>query len=169
MTTTAKSGTKRLAAASSAIKCVQQATWGTSNKPLDVIFTLGLSAMCVVVQRKLVADPSPTCYKDIPQWITSAAHKLISFGCGNCGEQTAYAMLLLYHQGHRSLDYMSVAGGDHAFLVMGSEDAGPASSFTTWGKDAVVCDPWDGQAYMASQSGLRKAGAKTVYSLCRIE
>ena len=125
--------------------------------------------MCVALQRQFAEDPSPICVKDLPQWITEAAYKLAKYGCGNCGEQTAYAMVLLYQQGVRPLDYMEISGGDHAFLVIGSQDRGPASSFESWGDSAVVCDPWDNKAYVGTTSAGKKAGAKTVYSAARVE
>jgi hypothetical protein len=160
----------RLIHAQQAISCTRKvATIGASNKIGDVLGSLGLSVLCVAVQRQLVKDPSPACLKDIPQWITAAAHKLLIYGCGNCGEQTAYAMVLLYQLGIRSLDYMTVAGGDHAFLVIGSADKGPASSFKSWGDNAVVCDPWDNKAYLGKTAAGKKAGAKTIYSLARVE
>ena len=39
-------------------------------------------------------------------------------GCGNCGEHAATAFTYLYDHGVRPLDYMSLKGADHAFVVI---------------------------------------------------
>jgi hypothetical protein len=41
---------------------------------------------------------------------------------------------------------------DHAFVVVGRVQGSSAADPKTWGKEAVVCDPWhaEGGAYLAS-------------------
>ena len=72
--------------------------------------------------------------------------------CGNCGEFSALAFSYLYGMGVRPLDWMSLVGGDHAFVVVGRA-AGDANDHKKWGTSAAVCDPW-GQ-------GFRSGDAKT--------
>ena len=65
--------------------------------------------------------------------------------CGNCGEFSALAFIYLYDLGVRPLDWMSLVGGDHAFVVLGRENADP-NDHRNWGPKAVICDPW-GQGF----------------------
>jgi hypothetical protein len=86
-----------------------------------------------------------------------------SAGCGNCGEQAAIAFSYLeLSRNARPLDYVGPAGStrivssgniDHAFVVIGRVKGSDPLDQKTWGVDAVVCDPWDGDSgsyYMAS-------------------
>jgi len=61
--------------------------------------------------------------------------------CGNCGEFSALAFMYLYDLGVGPLDWMSLVGGDHAFVVIGRVD-GDANQVGRWGANASVCDPW---------------------------
>lgn len=65
--------------------------------------------------------------------------------CGNCGEFSALAFIYLYKKGVRPLDWMALVGGDHAFVVIGRDNA-DANDYAHWGSNAVVCDPW-GQGF----------------------
>lgn len=92
--------------------------------------------------------------------------------CGNCTEQDAVAIQYLRRFSVRPLDLMNLypySGVDHTFVVIGrlansidhpdaslpqcrpngSVDSDP----TTWGPDAVVCDPWhdSGKVYAATE------------------
>ncbi len=86
--------------------------------------------------------------------------------CGNCGEFSALAFIYLYDGGVRPLDWMALAGGDHAFVVIGRENA-VVNDYANWGSKSVVCDPWgrgfrsDDDAtgtYAASEFGSRMRG-----------
>ncbi|WP_299438096.1 hypothetical protein [uncultured Rhodospira sp.] len=73
--------------------------------------------------------------------------------CGNCGEFSAVAFIYLYDKGVRPIDWMSLTGGDHAFVVIGRA-AGDANDVDQWGSIAAVCDPW-GQGF---RGGDKKTG-----------
>jgi hypothetical protein len=64
-------------------------------------------------------------------------------GMGNCVEQASIAFVYLYQKGVRPLDFMkfSAKGFDHGWLVIG-RDANASEDLSTWGADAVWCDPW---------------------------
>lgn len=66
--------------------------------------------------------------------------------CGNCGEFSALAFIYLYDKGVRPLDWMSLEGGDHAFVVIGQDKNRIAGKILSWGPDAVICDSW-GQGF----------------------
>lgn len=74
--------------------------------------------------------------------------------CGNCGEFSVLAFMYLYDKGVRPLDWMSLVGGDHAFVLIGRQSKSDANNVLTWGKNAAVCDPW-GQGF---RSGDKKTG-----------
>ena len=80
-------------------------------------------------------------------------------GAGNCNEQSITAFMYLYDRAIRPLAWMHLTNGRHAFVVLGrtpSTGDDPAE----WGDTAVVCDPWNNEAYalpaMAGQSLLLK-------------
>lgn len=91
-------------------------------------------------------------------------------GCGNCGERAAVAfMYLLDALKAKPLDYMARTNADHAFVVIGRKAESKESDFKTWGTDCIVCDPWAGAAFAASEIP-RKAYKGTGFiaeSLCR--
>ena len=67
-------------------------------------------------------------------------------GAGNCNEQSIVAFMFLYDRGLRPLAWMHLTNGKHAFVVLGRT---PKSGIdpTEWGDAAVVCDPWNNEAY----------------------
>jgi hypothetical protein len=83
--------------------------------------TIGVSSM--IDQIRIIADESK------------------SKKCGNCGEFSALAFIYLYDSGVRPLDWMSLIGGDHAFVVIGRENSDP-NDHRNWGAQSVICDPW---------------------------
>lgn len=80
---------------------------------------------------------------------------------GNCGENSAYAFLLLmeYQDIDPSIEiklercaYQQVPNEDrdHAFVVL-NRTVGNLNNISSWNDDAVICDPWVGQAYTIAQ------------------
>lgn len=67
-------------------------------------------------------------------------------GAGNCNEQSIVAFMFLYDRGLRPLAWMHLTNGKHAFVVIGRT---PKSGIDPkeWGDGAVVCDPWNNEAY----------------------
>jgi hypothetical protein len=76
------------------------------------------------------------------------------YGIGNCGEMCAVALIYLEQRSARPIDSMAATPGNHAYLVIGRDatdsTAAPGPS-TSWGKDAVVCDPWLKLAFPAEK------------------
>jgi hypothetical protein len=81
--------------------------------------------------------------------------------CGNCGENAAIAFIQCVDGKIEPLDYMECAGpdDDHAFLVIGRREGSDPSRYnaTSWGPDAVVCDPWMNKVYPCSEMGIHLA------------
>lgn len=71
---------------------------------------------------------------------------------GNCAEMAwkAFEYMLENHP-DISAEYFSIAGGDHAFLVINRSPDSKASDPTTWGDDAYICDPWSNTYYPAKE------------------
>ena len=51
----------------------------------------------------------------------------------------------------RPLDYMERTNADHAFVVIGRTKGSRIDGYKTWGKEAVVCDPWDNKAFASKE------------------
>ncbi len=139
----------------------QRLPTGASNK----LANFGIRPlMCVTFMRR---SPSPfkkhSKYDFIRSWAARARH----FRCGNCAEQAAVAYVYLEENGIQPLHYMAVLQkGDHGFVVIGRGPTGKDGDISSWGPHAVVCDPWHGDAYPASQSRRKMPGivrAKTIW------
>lgn len=114
---------------------------------------------------------------------------IIAAGCGNCGELSEVAAYLLLQRRVRNIDRVEVThrGGNpknyevlpHAIVVLGRNSVGQQTQGSDigmpdrWGTSAVICDPWDRNAYPAVQyqrfwDGLNRAlGGKGVL-VCKL-
>jgi hypothetical protein len=72
---------------------------------------------------------------------------------GNCGEMSAYMFFYLYERLDPSirLDYVSIENGDHAFLVVNRAWNSDINDPNTWGKGAMIFDPWTYRFFPASE------------------
>lgn len=67
---------------------------------------------------------------------------------GNCGEQSAVAFMLLAEANNNDVRGVYVERfaiskpGDHCFVVIGRERFSDPRDPSTWGENAVICDPW---------------------------
>lgn len=72
---------------------------------------------------------------------------------GNCSEKCAVALKFL--SSCKPADFQAeichILDGDHSFIVLGRKPGSDQADYTTWGPDAVVCDPWTKQCYFARQ------------------
>ena len=163
---TAKARVNYLSEAQQAVRYVQsKMTVGAENKLGDEFRSLGGSFICVLAERS-VEDESPG--GSIEATITRSAAIAEAAGCGNCGEQSAIAFVYLRDRGVRPLEYMHFKNHDHAFVALNRPKGSDESKPGTWGIDAVVCDPWKGSAYKASELHLVWSGCISE-SLLRID
>lgn len=74
------------------------------------------------------------------------------FSIGNCFEFSLMALEYVLHSSPDTYaEVYKIKGGDHIFLVIGrSRDSDPADP-STWGADAIICDPWSNKIYAASR------------------
>jgi hypothetical protein len=70
----------------------------------------------------------------------------------NCDE---YAMaglhLLIQNNPGKYGEVFHIKNGDHLFLVIDRDRFSDPNDYTTWGPNAVVCDPWSGLSYPAKE------------------
>lgn len=97
--------------------------------------------ICLYDNVRPAVKKNPAASKSVIDWLRVTAAESRKQGCANCGEFAAVAFVYLLDLGVRPLDYMSLKGQDHAFVVIGRK-AGDPSKASNWGPFAVVCDPW---------------------------
>lgn len=67
-------------------------------------------------------------------------------GVGNC-EELSFMMKKRFPQG----EVYDLPNGGHAFFVIGRDPNSNPNDYKTWGENAVVCDPWKGDVFPASE------------------
>lgn len=85
---------------------------------------------------------------------------------GNCAEQSSVAYLYLKNDKNlRKVERLALINGDHCFIVIGRDPLGDVRDPSTWGKSAVVCDPWGKRYFPAEQlfDQLNKLSPRTIY------
>ncbi len=70
------------------------------------------------------------------------------FSWGNCETKSALGFIYLAQKNVTPIEMMSV-GDDHVLIVLGRKQSGKIPDISTWGEEAVVCDPWAGESYAA--------------------
>ena len=129
----------------------------TANKPGDFIRIWPL--ICVRYERgKSTSSSSAREWT----WIHTLASRARHFQCGNCAEHAAVAFVFLQTRGIIPIDYMEGQNVDHAFVVIGREQNGKKSHWTTWGPNAVVCDPWAGKCFPAKEIPVKMIGGSGI-------
>ncbi|HAU1574335.1 TPA: hypothetical protein JBI85_11355 [Legionella pneumophila] len=86
---------------------------------------------------------------DIISKLTHAA--LLKYGFGNCGEQAQTAFCFLQSRRVAPLDYCQTSIGEHCLIVIGRVSGSDPNDISTWGEEAVICDPWAEKAYPLSE------------------
>ena len=127
-------------------------TIGASNKWSDMITSLGAAQMCVRTIRRMGTDvPLPAHAGKVPTHLRAAAYKAEAAGCGNCGEHAAVAFMYLYNKSQFPVEVMQGSNVDHLFVVLGRDAAGDVDKPGKWGEKAVICDPWNGNYFPATE------------------
>lgn len=95
------------------------------------------------------------------EFVEAVAIRALKTRIGNCGENSAYAFLTLMEDIDidsnvkiklERCSYKEVPNErrDHAFVILNRTD-GNLDDISTWNDDAVICDPWVGQAYTVAE------------------
>ncbi len=125
---------------------------GAANRKLDLFSSLGFNLVRVAYMR----DDSSY---DGTDFIWKAAGLAMKHGCGNCGEHAAVAFMFLRAQGVKPIDFMAFPKPyDHNFLIIGRTANSVVNDYRTWGEEAVVCDAWDQQAFIAKEIPVKMIG-----------
>jgi hypothetical protein len=130
--------------ANGAVDYVRQTlSLGAENVLEDVITSGGASVQCVRSLRDNYPD-SITSGNHTDGWIKSVAAAASKAKCGNCAEQCAVAIVYLWGHSSDSVDFMAFDPRflDHMFVVIGRARNSDESRISTWGADAVICNPW---------------------------
>lgn len=85
-------------------------------------------------------------------YVLKKAKMTLRYGMGNCEEYSCLAMNLLETQPFYgvSAEMVAMEPGDHVFVVLGRAPAAAAKDLRSWGRAAVICDPWMGAVYPVS-------------------
>lgn len=131
---------------------------GSSNKFPNSYYGFPARYACVSESRgKIVGDLK----KQAPEIKRTGADPLKAmvntwaewsrlYGCGNCGEQSALAFVHLRDVWKVfPLDWMQYDSFTHGFVVIGRIGATDPTKIETWNSEAVICDPWQGEALPA--------------------
>ena len=139
---------------------------GSSNKFPNSYYGFPSRYGCVQESRgeigKDLAKQAPDIRRDginplramVNTWAYWAQH----YGCGNCGEQSALAFVHLRDIYKLfPLDWMQVGNFRHGFVVLGRIGVTEPSKTSTWNDEAVICDPWRGEALAAADATYLKS------------
>lgn len=97
--------------------------------------------MCLYDDRPLMRMTISMNRKTMIRQMRKVANQAASKGCGNCGEFAVTAFMRLYDKSVRPIDWVSLQGADHSFVIIGRAD-GDINDYDTWGDAAAICDPW---------------------------
>ena len=87
---------------------------------------------------------------DLP--LSEVVEMIEDYGVGNCEEMSSvglkYARDTFGPQ--FPIERFAIHNGDHIFLVIGRDPMSEESDYRNWGSDAVICDPWTGACFPAT-------------------
>lgn len=84
-------------------------------------------------------------------------------GIGNCSEKAAWAAIAAAGRGLHPVEFFALQKADHAFCVVGRAPESRLDDMRTWGRDAVIIDPWLEEAYPATEIAWRMQHFKDVH------
>lgn len=74
------------------------------------------------------------------------------YSLGNCFELALQAFdYILTHYHHVDAEVYHIKNGDHVFVVLNKDPASHPQRPETWGKSAVICDPWSNKIFPAQE------------------
>jgi len=87
-------------------------------------------------------------YSAAPATVRASSFASTLMQAGNCAGQAAVARMYLRERGVFNVDYVYLENGDHVFLIIGRAKNSNIEDPTTWGENAVICDPWANTCYL---------------------
>ncbi|KTD44492.1 hypothetical protein [Legionella quateirensis] len=82
---------------------------------------------------------------------------LKKYGYGHCGELAQAVFIHLIDNGIAPVDMCYTTVGRHALLVLGRTSDSDPTDISTWGDEALICDPWANMIYPVSQFRAKQA------------
>jgi hypothetical protein len=84
------------------------------------------------------------------EFIELNAAAALQFKCGNCEEFSSLTFKYLKDHGVQPIDWMKQEGfsgelGNHAFVIVGRDKKTAAGDVSSWNKEVVWCDPYEGE------------------------
>lgn len=75
------------------------------------------------------------------------------YSLGNCFELAVQALNFILQNAplHLNAEVYEIQNGDHVILVLNRDQNSNPQDPATWGKNAVICDPWSNKSYKASE------------------
>ena len=150
-----------------------QAMWKLKNPELDMDQTYERAQDDVDLNTPKIVKKIPFGTEEIidpKDKVKAQATYTRQYKVGNCEYQASLAFEYLKEIGAKPLDIVFFAPfenndrkpvktlgkaatenvrPDHVFVVIGRPNGTDATTYTTWGNDAVICDPWARRAYFA--------------------
>jgi len=87
---------------------------------------------------------------DLP--LSQVVEMVEGYGVGNCEEMSSVGLKYARDQfgPEFPIERFAISRGDHIFLVIGRSAMSAESDYKNWGPDAVICDPWTGASFPAT-------------------
>ncbi|STY28756.1 Uncharacterised protein [Legionella wadsworthii] len=111
----------------------------------------------VIAMREVISEqahhPNPL-EANVPDlaWLEINIEISSKFTLGNCYEFTLHALdYILNRAPHIDAEVFKIMRGDHYFLVLNRDENSDKRDPKTWGKNAVICDPWLNAVYAAGE------------------
>ena len=148
---------------------------GTSNKFINNFWGTPARVQCVAETRQSIVkelkdkQPGVAMGADpVKIMVDTWAYWAASNGCGNCGEQSAIAFVYLREKFKAfPIDWMQIGSFSHGFVILGRLSVTNPADSSTWNQEAVICDPYYGEACVAKASP--RLRGKTIGLLYREE
>ncbi len=111
-----------------------------------------VATMRVIFRALNFFKPRLECKGAIDISLTTESECARKYGIGNCGEHAIVSFLYLQKdKKNPTCDLVSLTNADHAFTIVGRDSSSSLKDPATWGKSAVICDPWARLIYPASE------------------
>lgn len=114
-----------------------------------------IQAQRVQNSKQIFTLTAPNHFKEAFLDATAAKKTLL----GNCYEMSCYSFFYLLERIEEKIDIYFIHDADHVFIVIGRDINSDLNDYTTWGKHAMVCDPWSGTIFPAAEMPQRLFGS----------
>lgn len=114
-----------------------------------------IQAQRAQILKQIKTLTAPNNFKKAYLEATTAKKTLL----GNCYEMCCYCLFYLMDRIEEKIDIYVIHKADHVFIVIGRDINSDPDDYTTWGKQAMVCDPWSATIFPAAEMPQRLYGS----------